>query len=343
MWTGRSVAGPSQSDSGSCPQASTRGLEGGCLDAMPYLTRRELDARGHTAHDLARLVRAGELELVHKGLYRSGEADAVQRHRELIAHTPLGEGQMFSHESAALLHGIHLDAVPELVQVIAPGRSKSWRTGHRNIRCRRLPAGSAYEIDGRPCTSLALTMSHLACALPHRQAMIACDSAFGLATGHSRAPHADAGIRTTALTMLEGLGPVTGVARARLVLATADGRAESPAETISRIVLSRVGLAPSALQFRVDDEYRQTIGYADFAWEAARVLGEYDGEGKYFELAAGQGARRVFLKEKWRQQRIEEMGWVVVRWGKDELSRPELLAAAVRRGMAAARARGLVA
>ena len=310
---------------------------------MQYLTRRELDARGHTAHDLARLVRAGELKLVHKGLYCSGEADAVQRHMELIAHTPLGEGQMFSHESAALLHGIHLEAVPELVQVIGPGRSKSWRTGHRNIRCRRLPAGSASEIDGRPCTSLALTMSHLACTLSYRQAIIACDSALALATGHSRVAHSDDGMRAAAFEMLARLGQARGVERARRVLSAADGRAESPAETVSRVILTQLGIAPTALQLRVDDEYGQTIGYADFAWEAARVLGEYDGEGKYFELSPGGNARAVFLKEKKRQQRIEEMGWVVVRWGKEELAHPEMLGAAVRRAMAAARARGLSA
>lgn len=308
---------------------------------MQYLTSRQLRTEGHTSRDLARLVRTGEFERVHKGLYRTGEGDGTERHIALLAHTPLGDAELFSHESAALLHGIRLEAVPELVQVIGLGEPKSWRTGHRRIRRQRLPPGAACEVDGKPCTSLTLTMCHLACTLPYRQAMIACDSALGLAANHSRVPHADDGARALALDLLAELGRAKGVARARAVLSRADGRAESPAETLSRIALSRLGLAPSTLQLRVDDAYGQVIGYGDFAWESVRLIGEYDGEGKYFELAPGQDAREVFLKEKRRQQRIEEMGWVVVRWGKEELAHPARLGALVRGGMSAARARGL--
>lgn len=51
--------------------------------------------------------------------------------------------------------------------------------------------------------------------------------------------------------MLERASGRPGVAAARRVLALLDERSESPGESISRVVLHRMGLAPSSLQHEV--------------------------------------------------------------------------------------------
>lgn len=70
------------------------------------------------------------------------------------------------------------------------------------------------------------------------------------------------------------------------------------------------------------------------------MAGEFDGRGKYDELAApGQSPADVVRREKRRQEAIEDEGWVVVRWGWDEVREPRLLRTKLLRAFARAGAR----
>jgi hypothetical protein len=68
------------------------------------------------------------------------------------------------------------------------------------------------------------------------------------------------------------------------------------------------------------------LGRVDFYWDDFGVVGEADGDGKY-------GDRQALIAEKRRQERLEEAGLVVVRWGWQDLRDPDLLAARVRRAL----------
>jgi hypothetical protein len=130
---------------------------------------------------------------------------------------------------------------------------------------------------------------------------------------------------------------------ARLVaraIEMADGRADNPGESFSRVVLVSIGLAPDDLQVPMwDDE--GLIGYSDFGWVG--VYGELDGGTKY---GVGdpdrdeENAKRVVWREKKREDRMRVQR-EVVRWGIADLYRPQVLRGRVLAAMARATARGL--
>ena len=56
------------------------------------------------------------------------------------------------------------------------------------------------------------------------------------------------------------------------------------------------------------------------------MIGEYDGQEKYDRLArAGETPAMVVRREKRRQEAFENHGWVVARWGREEVRDPERL------------------
>ena len=68
---------------------------------------------------------------------------------------------------------------------------------------------------------------------------------------------------------------------------------------------------------------------SDFVWLAYRVVGEADGRVKYTDP---RDPAEALVKEKARQLRIEELGFVVVRWtGAEVLHRPDVVIARIAR------------
>ena len=96
-----------------------------------------------------------------------------------------------------------------------------------------------------------------------------------------------------------------GVARIEAVAQFADGRAESPKESESRVVIAELGFAAPELQYEVFDA-DGLAGRADFAWPSERTLGEYDGKTKYFDeqLTGGLSPEQILWKEKRREERL---------------------------------------
>lgn len=111
----------------------------------------------------------------------------------------------------------------------------------------------------------------------------------------------------------------------------ADPLAESPGESVSRAVFAEHGLAPPQLQRVITTElgtFRM-----DFCWEEDGVVGEFDGRMKYEDgrVLDGRDPRKVYGREKRREEAIRRRGWRVERWGAPELRRPQLLVSQLRR------------
>jgi hypothetical protein len=114
-----------------------------------------------------------------------------------------------------------------------------------------------------------------------------------------------------------------GSPRARLVSELADGRAESPTETTVRLAARDRSLPPMELQFDIYDELGVFVGRADGGFPELGIVWEYDGQGKYGELLPpGRTAADALLAQKRREDRLVQLGWVVLRVDHTDL--PEL-------------------
>lgn len=100
--------------------------------------------------------------------------------------------------------------------------------------------------------------------------------------------------------------PWPGINRAEAVVAFADPNAESPLESVSRVVLAEQGLPPPETQVEIADE-AGPFARVDFLWRAFRTIGEADGLEKYSDPG-------VLRAEKLRQERLEAAGYQVVRF-----------------------------
>ena len=284
-----------------------------------------LHREGFSYAELARLAESGQLIRVRRGAYAHQAAtDPVEVHRQLVGGTLpqlLGDA-VVSHVSAAALH--RLPVWPEDLERVHVVRARTGggrRGRFVHVHPAPLQGDDVVDLEGVPVTSLARTVADCGRTLRVERAVAIGDAA--LRQGLSRAD---------VLAVLARGAARHGDPRARRMLGFLDAAAESPGESVSRVRLSEEGLPPPELQLEVADAAGQLIARSDFGWRAARTLGEFDGKIKYGRLLRpDQSAGDVIYQEKLREDRLRDLGWEVVRWGWDDLSRPELIAERLRR------------
>ena len=86
------------------------------------------------------------------------------------------------------------------------------------------------------------------------------------------------------------------------------------------------GFETPALQHEIRDG-AGLIGYSDYYWDGARVVGEFDGVEKYMkpEYLKGRTPPQAVVDEKYREDRIRATGCTVVRWVWADLMTPRRL------------------
>jgi hypothetical protein len=271
----------------------------------------ELVDQGETYQNLARRVASPGLVRIRHGAYAETLAgSAVQRHVQLIEGTwpTLGPDAVLSHVSAGLVHG--LPAWAALLSKVTTIRSISGhgeRRTHLHARRAALSSDEIVELEGYRVTSIERTAIDLACLLSYERAVAVLDAAL----------HATADASLLAATV-EAARRRHGIARVRAALAFADGRAESPGESISRVRVAEVGIARPELQVNIFDEFGRWVARSDFGWLDRGVIGEFDSRVKY--LGSREEVARAVMKEKAREAAIRRLGWSVVRWGWDDLA-----------------------
>ncbi|MEZ2372246.1 hypothetical protein [Arthrobacter sp. RCC_34] len=119
--------------------------------------------------------------------------------------------------------------------------------------------------------------------------------------------------------------------RLETILDFADGNAMLPGESLSRVMMHRLGFPRPVLQQEFRDR-AGLIGYTDFWWKPWRVVGEFDGTAKYLkpEYLAGRTPSDVVVAEKRREDRLRRLGLTVVRWTWADLTSPGSLADVLR-------------
>jgi hypothetical protein len=106
-----------------------------------------------------------------------------------------------------------------------------------------------------------------------------------------------------------------GSRTARITVRLADGRADGPGESLSRVLFYRRGIPYPQLQHPVYRGDGSLIGIADFYWEEFRHLGEFDGKAKYGRLLRqGEQPGDGVFREKRREDEMRAETYGMSRW-----------------------------
>jgi hypothetical protein len=269
---------------------------------IDIITSRQLRADGGSSRHLEHGVRTGRFVRVRPGVYAVANewnaADAAERHRaamDALIRTAV-RTPVFSHESAALLHGIPVvggwSEVPHLVESeLDPASRRSPRAAIVH-RPRFRPELCA--VAGMLATAPLATAISLAASRP-------------LAAGVAAIDHVLAGeaARADFERTIAEWRPFHGSRRVRLALDHATGLAETPLESISFVGMLRSGIAEPLQQVEIPARGRRYR--VDFLWPELGVVGEADGRLKYRTGAD-------LLAEKRREDDIRSLGFGFARW-----------------------------
>ncbi len=178
-----------------------------------------------------------------------------------------------------------------------------------------LPHAHVAEVEGLRATSPARTVVDLAMTLPFAEAVVPADWALRSGIGRERLEQ-----------VLQEARPTYRRRRAEAVLRFADGRAESPGESLSRAFMRMLGVPAPDLQVEFSD-WRGRIGFVDFYWAEANLIGEFDGRVKYTDprMLGGRSPGEVVVNEKRREDRLRAQGPGLCRWTWLDLATPATL------------------
>lgn len=285
------------------------------------LSARDLARLGLTPNQVRALVKAGELTRVCRGAYldpaRLAGATPQDAHTARVRAVVLSRGGALaaSHQSAAALHGLPLLREElEPVRVVHTTDLKNTRR-HDAFTVHPAPGRDCLtEVDGVPLVTAALAVVGTAMLAGQRSGLMAADAALrrGLTT------------REELHEQLHRLTRHPGIARARSVVVAADPSAESPGETLLRVLLLELGV-DVVPQYRIVDG-SVVVARVDFYLPSLRVVVEFDGLVKY----DGRDGKEALAAEKRREERIRGLGYGVARVVWADLFIPGRVAALVR-------------
>lgn len=286
-------------------------------------TRDEALAAGISEKRIDARVRSGEWTALRRSVYIETVLLPVEpslRHAVDVAAAARATQQdvVGSHGSAALVHGLATFAKHDGSVVLS--RSREPRHDRPNGALpaplvSHVPPHHRVEVLGAPLTTKARTAIDLARNGPALSGIVVLDSAL-----RHEVPREDL---EEVLRVAKGW---PGSRRAAELVAFADGRAESPLESVGRWRFHELGFPKPELQIPLYDE-AGLMGYPDFLWEEERVIGEADGLLKY--RVDGEPERRdrdALAREKQREDRFRDSGYEVFRFTWDiAVHRPAVL------------------
>ncbi len=303
-------------------RVTTRGLPptGRVADIV---TTAELLKAGWRRDQIRDGTRRGDLLVVRRGIYAAGAHArtllTLKGGEELLAIgaatalTGSGAGAVVSHQSAAYVHEIDLVGRRDVtVHLTRPPGADMHAPARICLHSANLPAEHVTEQLGMPVTTVARTVVDLARTLPFRDGVVAADSAL-----HQRLT-----TRDELRCVLAVCSRWRGAAIAADVIGFADGRSESPLESIARVVFRDRGLPPPQLQALIGTA--DEVARVDFFWGKYRTIVEVDGALKYADPLR---ARAQLDRDSW----LRSLGYEVVHFTWDDITtRPELVATRIR-------------
>ena len=269
-----------------------------------------------------RAIRAGHLISLAPGVLIEASAVPVERRAEhlLVARAEilsLGDHWCCARRTAAVVHGLPLLGwAPASVQLTRDRTTPRVRSDSRHRHINTLPPSERTVVDDLPVTTRARTVFDIARRESFRSGVVVADAALR------------SGLAPQELLELLDLHPRwPGVRKVRRVLAFADGRAESPLESLGRVTCLEEDLPVFEPQVEVWVDGR-FVARVDGLWREQLVVFEGDGGMKFTDESVLPALLR-------RQERIREAGLPVVRgFWEDVTRRRAAWATGVRRELA---------
>ncbi len=300
-------------------------------------TRDELIADGVLARELQRDDASAPFRRVRRNRYVSSQLWSdlwpESRHR-IEVYAACGEmnggSGVVSHLSAAAVWELPFYRVrPKAVEFTVYGGLRAATKAGIRRHLDRLEQSDVVVRDGIRCTSLDRTVFDVS-RLSKAEVAISClDAALRSICVDGHEWNADAHARwKERMTARAAAGAgARGIKQARWLIDLADGRAQLPGESVSRLHLERMGFARPSLQVPVPGPSGRTF-WIDFGLDEAGVWGEFDGKGKYVDesLRSGRTIEQVLLDEKAREDWVRgTTGRRFARWSDEHIGTPDAL------------------
>ncbi|GIJ79770.1 Transcriptional regulator, AbiEi antitoxin, Type IV TA system [Micromonospora phaseoli] len=290
--------------------------QGGLVTAAQALSA------GYTRNRIRHLVRSGRWTRVARGRFLPmPELDLLRRRRARIraAVDSLGRGAVAVLDTAAELHGVAgLRATATIHVSVPPDSPRPQRRSDPGLVVHQLTLGPT-DVDlvaGIPVTNAVRTFADVILRAGRYPAVCVLDSALNR--------------QLITEAELAAIPPLIsgrrGAVAARRCLVEADGRAESPLETRTRLRCVDGGVPPDVLQLEVRDDDGYLLGIGDLGWRRSRVIAEADGR-------APHGTPQAVFEDRIRQNRLINAGWKVLRFTWSDTLRPDYIPETVRRAL----------
>ncbi len=281
------------------------------LPDQPF-TLRMAQTLGLTRQRLRLLVAQGAVRRLLRGVYVAANVPDSLPTRARAASLVVSPATVLCDRTAAWLHGVDVmrhaerDLPPPLDTFVFAGHART-RQARTYPGQRALDQTDVMTIHGVRVTTPRRTALDLGCALPRRDALAALD----------------AFLRTFDLSREELLRDVPryfrrrGVRQLRGLVPLADGRAESPGESWTRLEIVDSNLPLPELQWIVRRDGRELFRL-DLAYPGLKICIEYDGE-EFHDSASSREA------DERRRDWLRRRGWIVIVVTKDDFT-PERIA-----------------
>lgn len=272
-------------------------------------------AAGWTRAQIATAIRRGTWTVLERGVYISTtdleglDPRGLHLVRVCAAQLLRGPDWLAARRSAAVVYGMPLiGTAPDVPQLLVSAEVASGRPRTRHHRVGVVAVRDRWGHAGVRVTSPQRMVCDIGRDEPFRNGVVVADAVLrhGLP-------------REELERCCSSMAGWPGVRAAREVIAFADGRAESPLESISRCAVHDLGIEPPEPQVEIWVG-GELIARVDFLWRRWKTIGEADGFGKY-GVTDGERASR-WAEQKRRTERLEDLGFEVVHWGWQEAWRP---------------------
>ena len=295
--------------------------------AEMVMSYSELRRQGLSRNYIYRALHDQRALTLRRGIYISTQewgslGDWGRYFARLIALAKKSPQTLFSHHSAALLHGLWLTGQPpERIHVYSSPRSRG--DAHGVVKHPFLGESTIRVSTSSGLAATGIVQTVIDCALTSftREAVIIADSALHLG-------------KVTPAELMDAMTVYDGRRRVQVqrVAQLMSAHAESPGETGTRLLLNEMGVA-------FIEQYEVQLGHrryrVDFFLPEFNMIIEFDGELKYTAFGARS---QVETMERSREKELQNLGYVVYRadWAtvfhQPQRFKREVLALAQRTG-----------